>query len=92
MPKKVFRVVYAFNYIFQAGFSMAVPAGMFILLGWLLTNRWGVGKWAMAVCIVLGVFTGFFSVFRFISKTIHSIDPTTTSSESEEGKRDDKPK
>lgn len=87
MPKKLFSAVYAVNYIFQAGFSMAVPAGLFILLGWLLTSRCGVGKWAMAVCIILGVLAGFFSVFHFILKTMNHVDPTT-----QEDANDGKPK
>ena len=58
MPKKVFRVMYALNYVTQAAFCLLCPAGLLILGGWFLTNRCGVGKWAMIVAIVLGVLTG----------------------------------
>ena len=39
MPKKVFRVVYAVNYILQAGFCMICPGGLIVLLGWMMTYR-----------------------------------------------------
>ena len=55
MPKKVFRVVYAVNYILQAGFCMICPGGLIILLGWMMSYRWGFGRWAMIASIVLGV-------------------------------------
>ena len=83
MPKKLFRVVYALNYVFQAAFSMLAPAGLLILLGWWLTERRGWGKWAMAVCVILGVGLGVYSMFYFIIKTAKHVDPT----QSEEGER-----
>ena len=76
MPKKVFRVMYALNYITQAAFCLIGPAGLLILGGWFLTNRCGVGKWAMVVAIVLGVLMGLYSMFSFILKTMDHIDPT----------------
>ena len=79
LPKKVFSVAYSINFIIQAGVSIIVPAGLIILLGWLMTNRWGVGKWAMAVAIVLGILIGFYSMFYYIIKAGNSFDPTKIS-------------
>ncbi len=76
MPKKVFRAVYAMNFILQAAFSMLCPAGLLILGGWYLTERCGVGKWAMVVAIVLGVLTGFYSMIHYIIKYANAVDPT----------------
>lgn len=76
MPKKLFRAVYALNYVFQAGFSMVCPAGLLILGGWYLTARCGVGKWALAASIILGVLIGLYAMFRFLLKTADHIDPT----------------
>ena len=76
MPKKIFSFVYALNYISQVAFMMIVPAALIIGGGWLLTNRCGVGKWAMAVAIVLGVLVGIYSLFSFIISTMRYIDPT----------------
>ena len=85
MPKKVFRVMYALNYVTQAAFCLLCPAGLLILGGWFLTNRCGVGKWAMVAAIVLGVLFGLYSMFSFHLKTMDHIDPTQ---EKEDGKRD----
>lgn len=76
MPKKFFRVMYALNYITQAAFCLICPAGLVILGGWFLTNRCGVGRWAMIAAIVLGVLFGLYSMFHFILKTMDHIDPT----------------
>lgn len=76
MPKKVFRIAYAVNYVIQAGFCFACPAGLFLLLGWLMTHRWGVGGWAMVAAVVLGVLCGVYSMFRYILTTSRCFDPT----------------
>lgn len=76
MPKKIFSFVYALNYIFQAAFCMLTPAALIIGGGWLLTNRCGVGKWAMVCAIILGVLCGIYCLFHFVISTINHIDPT----------------
>ena len=76
LPKKVFSTVYSINFLIQAGVSMVVPAGLIIFGGWLLTNRCGVGKWAMILAIVLGILIGFYSMFYYIIKAGSSFDPT----------------
>lgn len=88
MPKKVFRVVYALNYVFQAAFSMLTPAGLMILLGWWLTERRGWGRWAMAVCVILGVALGVYSMFYFIIKTAKHIDPTQPGEGEDRGRKE----
>lgn len=89
MPKKVFRAVYALNYVFQAAFSMLTPAGLLILLGWWLTERRGWGKWAMAVCVILGVALGFYSMFYYIIKTAKHVDPMQPEEESKHGRKNE---
>lgn len=76
MPKKVFRVAYFMNYIMQVAFSFLTPAGLLILGGWFLTNRWGAGRWVLTAAIVGGVLVGFYSMFYFLFKTMNHIDPT----------------
>lgn len=76
MPKKLFKAVYALNFIFQAAFSMIVPAGLLILGGWYLNSRCGWGRWVLITAIVLGVVFGFYSMIYYIVKTKDYIDPT----------------
>lgn len=76
MHKDIFRFTYALNYVFQVTFCMLTPAAMWIGFGWLLHHRWGVGKWALILCIVLGVISGVISMFRFLMTSARIIDPT----------------
>lgn len=76
MHKDVFRFTYALNYVFQVTVCMLTPAAMWIGLGWLCCNRWGVGKWAMILAIILGVVSGAASMFRFLMTSAQVIDPT----------------
>lgn len=85
MHKKVFRFVYALNYVFQVGFCMLTPAALFILGGWYLTNHCGVGKWALIVSIVLGIVCGMYSMFRFLLTSAYSIDPTHSEQKGDTG-------
>lgn len=77
MPKKLFRVAYAMNYLMNAIFSLLVPAALLIGGGWLLHNRCGVGRWVMIAAIVLGVLAGIYSFFSFLLKTSRRVDPTS---------------
>ena len=76
MPKKLFKAVYALNFIFQAAFSMIVPAGLLILGGWYLNSRCGWGSWVLVTAIVLGVLFGFYSMIYYIVKMKDNVDPT----------------
>lgn len=87
MHKKMFRFVYAMNYVFQVAFCLLTPAALFILGGWYLTNRCGVGKWALIVSIVLGVLCGMYSMITFLLSSAHAIDPTEQKGENHAGKQ-----
>lgn len=87
LPKRVFRVLYAFNFIAQAAFSMLTPAGLLIALGWFLKNRCGWGRWVMIASIVLGVLFGLYSMLYFIVKYAGAVDPTSHK-EDPDGKSD----
>lgn len=90
MHKDLFRFTYALNYVFQVTISMLTPAALWIGLGWLCCNRWGVGRWAMILGIVLGVVCGFVSMFRFLLGSTRSIDPTAQDPEKKTEKKEDK--
>lgn len=74
MPKKVFRAVYALNFIMQTAFCFLTPPGLLIIGGWYLKNRCGWGGWVLAVAIVFGVIAGAWSMFNFLRNSV--VDPT----------------
>lgn len=76
MHKDIFRFTYAMNYVVQVTVCMLTPAALWIGLGWLCCNRWGLGKWTMVLGIVLGIVTGFVSMIRFLMTSARAIDPT----------------
>ena len=88
MPNKLFHIAYAVNYVLQAGFSFAFPAGLLGLLGWLATNRWGAGRWAVILGVVFGALTGVYSMVRYILKTAKTFDPTQKGGKTHDGKTD----
>lgn len=85
MPKKLFRAVYALNFIIQAGFTVVTPAALFIGGGWLLVHKLGCGRWVMIVAILLGVISGLWSLLRFLMQ-ISAIDPTQGGTSDEPGR------
>ena len=78
--KDVFRFTYALNYVFQVTVCMITPAALWIGLGWLCCNRWGMGRWAMILAILLGVGTGVVSMFRFLMASARLAASCTISS------------
>ena len=74
MPNKVFRVANAINFLTQAIYTMICPAALFIGGGWLLHSKCGWGNWVMISGVVLGVLTGIFSFFRYITVISKQLD------------------
>ena len=84
MHKDIFRFNYAMNYVFQVTISMLTPATIWIGFGLLLHRRWGVGKWALILCIIVGVISGVISMFRFLMTSARMIDPIAEDEKKEE--------
>ena len=66
MRNKLFGFVYAINYIAQAAWSFVFSAGLIIVPGYFLWRWLSVGKWLLAIAIVLGVLCGVYSMFLYI--------------------------
>ena len=66
MRGKIFNFAYAMNFISQSAFSLIMPLGIFLWLGYWLTTDMGAPQWVFAVCIVVGVLTGVLSMFKYI--------------------------
>lgn len=49
----------------QLGFSLVTPPVILALLGWWITERFGLGAWVMAIAILLGILTSAASAWRF---------------------------
>ena len=66
MKNKVFNFAYVMNYLIQTIWSLALPAGVIIGLGYFLWWKFSLDRWVMIVAIVLGVLCGVYSMFLYI--------------------------
>ena len=64
---KFVHAFYYFNIIVQSVFSLLCPVGLLVLLSWFLTDRGYVGEWIYAPLILLGIGTGLYSMFHFLT-------------------------
>ncbi len=70
MHKKFFHFAYIMTFLWQTVFSFALPLGFFWLVGYLLNSKLGLGKWSLALCIVIGALLGVYSMFHYIITTV----------------------
>ena len=66
MYKRFINAMYVLNILFQAIFDLLMPIGLGALCAFLLTKHTEIGGWIWAVLLVLGAFTGLYSMIRFI--------------------------
>ena len=58
--------MYAVNYIAQAAWSFVFSAGLVTVPIYFVWRRFSIGKWLLAVGIILGVLCGVYSMFLYI--------------------------
>ena len=74
MYKKIVSSIYVLNILFQALYSLALPIGIGALAAFLLTKYVSAPKWIWAVLLLIGVFTGLFSMIKFILTATKNLD------------------
>ena len=66
--------MYAFNIILQAFWSLLFPIGAGVLVGWLMTEKCGMGSYVFVILILLGVFVGIISMIRFLLSALAGLE------------------
>ena len=66
--------MYAFNIIMQAFWSLLFPIGVGLLVGWLLTEKCGLGSYIFVILILLGVLVGIVSMIRFLLSALAGLE------------------
>ena len=74
MYKKFITPIYTVSIIFQSFFSLLTPVGLMWLFAWLLNTRAGVEPWIFAVCILIGVFIGLYSMVSFVIRASRALE------------------
>lgn len=64
--KDNFNIAVALSAILQAGINVIVPVFIYVIAAKFLINRLAFPDVTMVICIVLGVVTGVYNMFRYI--------------------------
>lgn len=74
MYKRLVSALYVLNIVFQAFYTLALPIGIGALVSFLLTKYASAPKWIWAVMLMFGVFTGLYSMIKFILTATAGLD------------------
>ena len=72
--KGAYSALYTANVVFQSIFTLLVNIGAGLLLSWLLIAKLGLPEWIFVIVIIILVFSGLFSMIRFILSTMKALD------------------
>lgn len=71
---KLLTPIYVINIVFQAIISLLSPIAIMFFFAWLLVTKLSVGSWIYVVFIMLGVFSGLYSMVVFILGAMRTLD------------------
>ena len=65
---------YVINIVFQSIFTLLWHIGLGLLVGWIFVRFVGTEQWVYVPLIIAGVFTGLFSMVRFILAAMRALE------------------
>lgn len=69
-----YSAFYVLNIVFQSIFTLLWHIGLGLLVGWIFVRFVGTKEWIYAPLILAGVFTGLFSMVRFILAAMRALE------------------
>ncbi len=72
--KNFMNSMYALNIVIQSFWSLLMPIGFGVLLGWLLTEKLGFGSYVFVIFILSGVAIGIFSMVKFLLSALAGLE------------------
>ncbi len=66
MYKRFIGVMYVLNIVFQAFFTLIMPAALGFAIGWALVKYASAPDWIYAPLLVVGILWGFYSMIKFV--------------------------
>ena len=84
---KLITPVYVINIIFQSILSLLSPIALMFFVAWLLVTKLSVGTWAYVVFIMIGVFSGLYSMVVFILNACRALEAIEKQSSKKEEKK-----
>lgn len=72
--KNLITPLYVINIVFQALITLLSPIAILFLFAWLLVTKLAVGTWIYVVFIMIGVFSGLYSMVVFIISASRALE------------------
>ena len=72
--KEGYSAIYVLNIVFQSIFTLLWHIGLALLVGWIFVSFFGAKAWIYVPLIIAGVFTGLFSMVRFILAAMKALE------------------
>ena len=72
--KERYSSFYVINIVFQSIFTLLWHIGLGLLVGWIFVRFVGAESWIYVPLILAGVFTGLFSMVRFILAAMNALE------------------
>ena len=72
--KNFMNAMYTLNIVIQSFWSLLIPIGLAVLLGWLLTEKLGFGSYIFVILILLGVAVGIVSMVKFLFSALAGLE------------------
>ncbi len=85
--KRIITPTYVINIVFQSIVSLLSPIAIMFLFAWLLDKYTPVGSWIYVVLILLGVFSGLYSMVVFILRASRALEAVERQNSSHEGRQ-----
>lgn len=74
LMKNFMNAMYALNIVIQSFWSLLMPIGLAVLLGWLLTEKLGLEAYVFVILILLGVAVGIVSMVKFLLSALAGLE------------------
>ena len=72
--KNFMNSMYALNIVIQSFWSLLMPIGFAVLLGWLLTEKLRMENYVFVILILIGVAVGIFSMVKFLLSALAGLE------------------
>ena len=82
--KKFITPIYVFNMIVQSIVSLVSPIAIMLLIAWFIKSKTSVGPLIYVIFIMIGVFSGLYSMVTFILHTSRAIEAIEKQNEESE--------
>ena len=82
---KAYSAFYVINIVLQSIFTLLFQIGVCTLIAWLAVSQFGAPEWLYIPLVLFGVFTGLFTMIRFIIASMQALERLENQKEGEGG-------